>query len=204
MQRILATKREEAFDPAEIARSYASHGAACLSVLTDRPFFQGAPEYLQAGRCACTLPVMRKDFLIDPYQVYESRVMGADCVLLIVSALDNGLMAELEALALDLAMAVLVECHDAAELERGLRLSTPLIGINSRDLRTFEVNLEVALDLLSSIPKDRVGVMESGIATAREVARVRSLGAHALLVGEAFMRASDPGQALTQLLGGES
>ncbi len=186
------------FRPAEIARSYAAHGAACLSVLTDRQFFQGAPEYLQEARAACALPVLRKDFIVDEYQVVEARAMGADCILLIVAAVAR--MRELEALAHELGMAVLVEVHDAAELDLALQLRTPLIGINNRNLRTFEVSLQTTLDLLPRIGSDRIVVTESGIATPSEVALMRGNGVNAFLVGEAFMRASDPGDALRQLL----
>ncbi|GAA4407525.1 indole-3-glycerol phosphate synthase TrpC [Quisquiliibacterium transsilvanicum] len=189
----------EDFDPPVIASSYAEAGAACLSVLTDRQFFQGAPEYLVQARAACELPVLRKDFLIDPYQVYEARVMGADCILLIASALDDALMAELEACALSLGMDVLVEVHDGDELDRALRLKTPLLGINNRNLRTFEVSLQNTLDLLPRIPADRLVVTESGILSREDVQRMRAARVHAFLVGEAFMRARDPGQALRAL-----
>jgi indole-3-glycerol phosphate synthase len=189
------------FDPAAIARAYAANGAACLSVLTDRSFFQGVPEHLVAARGACTLPVLRKDFLVDPYQVWEARAMGADCILLIVAALDTAQMRELEAIALGLGMAVLVEVHDAAELDRALTLSTPLVGINNRDLRTFDTRLETTLDLLPRIPADRLVVTESGILARSDVARMRAHGINGFLVGEAFMRASDPGAALAALFG---
>ncbi len=189
----------EDFRPAEIAASYAAGGAACLSVLTDRQFFQGSAEYLQAARAACALPVIRKDFLVDPYQVYEARAMGADCILLIVACLDPGLMAELEAQASELGMAVLVEAHDAAELDSALRLKTPLIGINNRNLRSFEVSLDTTIGLLPEVPADRLLVTESGILGAADVARMRSAGVHAFLVGEAFMRQDDPGAALARL-----
>jgi indole-3-glycerol phosphate synthase len=192
------------FDPAAIARSYAAGGAACLSVLTDRQFFQGAPDHLAAARGACALPVLRKDFVVDPYQVYEARALGADCVLLIVAALEPARMLELEALALGLRMAVLVEVHDAAELERALALATPLVGINNRDLRTFDTRLETTLDLLPRIPADRLVVTESGILARADVERMRSHGVNAFLVGEALMRASDPGEALAQLFDGAS
>ena len=192
------------FRPAEIAASYQKHGAACLSVLTDRHFFQGAPEYLQAARAACTLPVLRKDFLVDPYQVYEARAMGADAILLIVAALPLALMLEMEALASALGMAVLVEAHDGDEVGDALRLKTPLIGINNRDLRTFAVSLEATLGQLSRIPADRVIVTESGILTDADVAKMRAHGVNAFLVGEAFMRAPDPGQALARLFGQSS
>ena len=187
------------FDPAAIAASYAAHGAACLSVLTDRDFFQGAPEYLAHARAACSLPALRKDFVLDPYQVYEARALGADCILLIVAALDLGRMRELEALAAQLGMAVLVESHDAAELDVALRLDTPLVGINNRDLRSFETRLETTLDLLDRIPPGRLVITESGILAAADVARMRAGGVHAFLVGEAFMRAHDPGVALQGL-----
>jgi indole-3-glycerol phosphate synthase len=189
------------FHPAEIAADYAKLGAACLSVLTDREFFQGAPEYLQAARNACALPVLRKDFMIDPYQVYEARAMGADAILLIVAALEDGLMAELEALAHSLGMAVLVECHDASELDRALKLKTPLIGINNRNLRTFEVSLETTLSQLARIPTDRIVVTESGILAPTDVTLMKQHGVNAFLVGEAFMRAPSPGAELARLFG---
>jgi indole-3-glycerol phosphate synthase len=189
------------FHPAEIAADYARHGAACLSVLTDRQFFQGAPEYLQAARAACALPVLRKDFMIDAYQVYEARAMGADAILLIVAALSDDQMAELEALALSLGMAVLVESHDAGELDRALKLKTPLMGINNRNLRTFEVSLDTTLSQLSRIPAERIVVTESGILASADVALMRQHGVHAFLVGEAFMRAPSPGQELARLFG---
>jgi indole-3-glycerol phosphate synthase len=187
------------FHPAEIAASYASHGAACLSVLTDCQFFQGAPEYLVAARAACDLPVLRKDFMVDPYQVHEARAMGADCILLIVAALDLPLMKELESLALSLGMAVLVEAHDAAELDLALQLETPLIGINNRNLRSFEVSLDTTLGQLARIPSGRIVVTESGILGPADVARMRNEGVNAFLVGEAFMRAPDPGVELERL-----
>jgi len=187
------------FDPAAIARSYAANGAACLSVLTDRQFFQGAPEHLVAARAACALPVLRKDFVIDPYQVYESRALGADCILLIVAALDLARMQALEAAAHALGMAVLAEVHDAAELDLALRLGTPLLGVNNRNLRTFETRLDTTLDLLPRIPAERFVVTESGILVRADVERMRASGIHAFLVGEAFMRAADPGAALAQL-----
>jgi indole-3-glycerol phosphate synthase len=187
------------FHPAEIAADYARHGAACLSVLTDRQFFQGAPEYLQAARTACALPVLRKDFMVDPYQVYEARAMGADAILLIVAALSDGQMIELEDLALSLGMAVLVESHDAGELDRALRLKTPLMGINNRNLRTFEVSLDTTLSQLGRMPAERIVVTESGILAPADVALMRRHGVHAFLVGEAFMRAPSPGGELARL-----
>jgi indole-3-glycerol phosphate synthase len=187
------------FEPATIAASYAAHGAACLSVLTDRQFFQGAPEYLQTARAACDLPVLRKDFLVEPYQVYESRAMGADCILLIAAALAPAMMEELEQVALSLGLAVLVEVHDRAELEAALKLATPLIGINNRDLRTFETRLDTTLDLAAWITDDRIVVTESGILAPADVTRMRASGIDAFLVGEAFMRASDPGEVLRRL-----
>ena len=190
------------FDPAAIASAYAANGAACLSVLTDRQFFQGAPEHLVAARAACALPVLRKDFIVDPYQVDEARAMGADCILLIVAALDLPRMRDLEAAAAGLGMDVLVEVHDAAELDRALELRTPLLGVNNRDLRTFETRLETTLDLAQRIPPDRLVVTESGILTAADVARMRAARVNAFLVGEAFMRAADPGAALAHLFGG--
>ena len=189
----------EHFVPADIARSYEAGGAACLSVLTDERFFQGSAAFLQQARAACGLPVLRKDFLIDVYQVVEARAMGADCILLIAACLDDGLMAELEACALELGMDVLVEVHDGAELDRALRLKTPLLGVNNRNLRTFEVSLDTTLDLLHRIPDDRLLVTESGILARADVQRMRSADVHAFLVGEAFMRAADPGQALRDL-----
>ena len=187
------------FRPGEIAASYAAHGAACLSVLTDRQFFQGAAEYLQEARAACALPVLRKDFIIDPYQVVEARAMGADCILLIVAALAPGQMCELEALAHSLGMAVLVEVHDAAELEAALQLKTPLIGINNRNLRTFDVSLQTTLDLLPQIPANRIVVTESGILGPADVKIMQLNDVKAFLVGEAFMRAAEPGLALSAL-----
>jgi len=189
----------EDFDVAKIARSYAASGAACLSVLTDRQFFQGAPEFLVAAKAAAGIPVLRKDFIVDPYQVVEARAMGADCVLLIVAALEQPRMMELEDLALTLGMSVLVEVHDAGELDRALRLRTPLLGINNRNLRTFETRLETTLDLLHRIPSERLVVTESGIRSHDDVALMRSREVFAFLVGEAFMRAPDPGQALSNL-----
>jgi indole-3-glycerol phosphate synthase len=189
----------ENFDPAEIARSYEAGGAACLSVLTDREFFQGAPEHLAAARAICALPVLRKDFIFDPYQVHEARAMGADCILLIAACLPVSDMKELEALAAALGMAVLVEIHNAAELDAALQLRTPLVGINNRDLRTFETRPETTLGLLPYMPEDRIVVTESGIAAPQDVARMRRRGVNAFLVGEAFMRAPDPGGALRAL-----
>jgi len=191
----------EHFDPPQIAASYERGGAACLSVLTDRQFFQGTPDYLVAARSACALPVLRKDFIVDPYQVYEARVMGADCILLIVAALEDGAMAELEACAAALGMDVLVEVHGGDELDRALALRTPLLGINNRNLRTFEVSLRATLDLLPRIPGDRLVVTESGILSGADVATMRGAGVHAFLVGEAFMRADDPGGALARMFG---
>jgi len=191
----------EDFDPAAIASSYERHGAACLSVLTDADFFQGSEAYLQSARAACALPVLRKDFIIDPYQIYEARVIGADCILLIVAALADAQMNELARLAADLRMDVLVEVHDAEELERALVLDTPLIGINNRDLRSFETRLETTFDLLGRIPADRIVVTESGIHNRGDVAMMRGKDVHVFLVGEAFMRAADPGQELANLFG---
>lgn len=187
------------FIPADIAQSYAEHGAACLSVLTDRQFFQGEPDFLKQARASCDLPVLRKDFMVDPYQIYESRAMGADCILLIAACLDDAQLADLEALALGLDMAVLVEVHDGAELDRALKLKTPLLGINNRNLRTFEVTLETTLGLRARVPADRLLVTESGILARTDVQRMRDAGVHAFLVGEAFMRAADPGVALADL-----
>ena len=187
------------FIPADIAQSYAEHGAACLSVLTDRQFFQGSPDYLKQARASCDLPVLRKDFMVDPYQVYEARAMGADCILLIAACLDDAQMRDLEAIALGLNMAVLVEVHEQSELERALRLKTPLVGINNRNLKTFEVSLDATLGMLGQVPADRLLVTESGITSANDVRRMRAAGVHAFLVGEAFMRADDPGAALAQL-----
>lgn len=189
----------EHFVPAEIAASYAAHGAACLSVLTDKPFFQGAPEYLQQARSACSLPVLRKDFLVDPYQVVEARAMGADCILLIASALSLLQMREFEQLAFSLGMAVLVEVHDGDELEQALQLQTPLIGINNRNLRSFEVTLQTTLDLLPRIPADRIVVTESGILAPEDVTLMRQNRVFTFLVGEAFMRAPEPGVELARL-----
>ncbi|MGE0801845.1 MAG: indole-3-glycerol phosphate synthase TrpC [Lautropia sp.] len=188
------------FDPAAIARSYAAGGATCLSVLTDRQFFQGDSAFLEAARAACALPVLRKDFIVDPWQVAESAAIGADCILLIVAALGDGQMAELEASAIAHGLDVLVEVHDGAELERALRLQTPLVGINNRNLHDFSVTLDTTLDLLPRVPADRVLVTESGILTAADVATMRARGVHAFLIGEAFMRADDPGAALAALV----
>ena len=189
----------EHFVPADIARSYEAGGAACLSVLTDVQFFQGSTAYLQQARAACSLPVLRKDFIIDPYQVVEARAMGADCILLIAACLDDAQMAELEVCALELGLDVLVEVHDAAELERALRLKTPLVGVNNRNLRTFEVSLDTTLELRDRIPAGRLLVTESGILGREDVRRMRAAGVHAFLVGEAFMRAPEPGVALQGL-----
>jgi indole-3-glycerol phosphate synthase len=188
------------FHPAEIAASYERGGAACLSVLTDRQFFQGEPDYLKAARATCRLPVLRKDFMIDPYQVYEARAMGADCILLIVAALSLEQMQELEAIAMQLDMAVLVESHDGDELALALQLKTPLIGINNRNLRTFETRLETTLDLLPAIPDERIVVTESGILAPEHVALMRQHKVDTFLVGEAFMRADDPGAELNRLM----
>ena len=189
------------FIPADIAQSYAQFGAACLSVLTDRQFFQGEPDFLKQARASCALPVLRKDFMIDPYQVYESRVMGADCILLIAACLDDAQMADMEALALSLDMAVLVEVHDGVELERALKLKTPLIGINNRNLKTFEVSLDTTLSLMARVPENRILVTESGVTTSADVQRLRAAGIQSFLVGEVFMRAEEPGLALNELFG---
>lgn len=189
----------EDFDPVAIAHSYARGGATCLSVLTDRDFFQGDDGYLRAARDACSLPVLRKDFIIDPYQVYEARVIGADCILLIAAALGDVTLAELSSLALELGMDVLVEVHDQFELERVLALGFPLIGVNNRNLRTFETRLDTTLRMLESIPDDRCIVTESGIHTAADVSLMREHGVHAFLVGEALMKADDPGAKLQEL-----
>jgi indole-3-glycerol phosphate synthase len=191
----------EDFDPAAIAASYEGAGAACLSVLTDRTFFQGAPEYLVAARAACALPALRKEFIVDEYQVAESRALGADAILLIVAALDDARLASLEAAAIDYGMDVLVEVHDAGELDRALRLATPLIGINNRNLRDFSVSLQTTIALLPRIPRDRIVITESGIVAQRDVAQMRRHDVNAFLVGEAFMRAPDPGRALVALFG---
>lgn len=187
------------FRPAEIARSYAAHGAACLSVLTDRQYFQGAPEYLQAARAACSLPVLRKDFIVDAYQVAEARAMGADAILLIAAALSLPQMQALERQAMDYGMAVLVEVHNGEELDAALQLQTPLLGINNRNLRSFDVSLETTLGLLARIPQERIVVTESGILTPADVALMRARAVNAFLVGEAFMRADEPGQELARL-----
>jgi indole-3-glycerol phosphate synthase len=189
------------YDPAGIARSYAAAGAACLSVLTDREYFRGAPEHLIEARAACELPVLRKDFVVEPYQVYEARALNADCILLIAAALSAGDMRGLERLAHGLGMAVLVEVHDAAELDVALTLRTPLLGINNRDLRSFETRLETTLDLLPRVPADRLVVTESGILTPADANRMRAASVSAFLVGEAFMRSPDPGEALICLFG---
>jgi indole-3-glycerol phosphate synthase len=192
--------REE-FIPADIAQSYAEHGAACLSVLTDRQFFQGSTDALKQARASCDLPVLRKDFMVDPYQVYEARAMGADCILLIAACLSDAQLADLEGIARMLDMAVLVEVHDDAELQRALKLKTKLVGINNRNLRTFEVSLDATLGMLKDIPADRLLVTESGILGREDVQKMRAAGVHAFLVGEAFMRAADPGVALAELFG---
>ncbi len=189
----------EHFVPADIARSYAAYGAACLSVLTDERFFQGSAAYLQQARTACALPALRKDFMIDEYQVVEARALGADCILLIAACLSDAQMIDLEAAALALGMDVLVEVHDGAELQRALRLKTPLLGINNRNLKTFEVTLDTTLGLLAGVPADKLLVTESGILGRADVQRMRAAGVHAFLVGEAFMRAPEPGVALAEL-----
>ncbi len=189
----------EHFVPNAIAESYERGGAACLSVLTDVQFFQGSVAYLEQARAACSLPVLRKDFMVDAYQVFEARAMGADCILLIAACLDDSQMADLEAQAHALGLAVLVEVHDGLELDRALRLKTPLVGINNRNLRTFEVTLDTTLGLLKNVPTDRLLVTESGVLVKADVGRMRSAGVAAFLVGEAFMRAVDPGQALADL-----
>ncbi len=187
------------FRPAEIAADYEKHGAACLSVLTDQQFFQGSEAYLKEARGACSLPVLRKDFLVDPYQVFEARAMGADAILLIVAALSLTQMQEMEAIAASLGMAVLVESHDAAELDIALQLKTPLIGINNRNLRSFDVSLDTTLSQLGRMPADRIVITESGILAPADVALMREHGVHAFLVGEAFMRAPSPGAELARL-----
>ena len=189
----------EDFIPADIAQSYAEHGAACLSVLTDKEFFQGSVDYLKQARASCDLPVLRKDFMVDVYQVYEARAMGADCILLIAACLADAQMAELEAVARSLDMAVLVEVHDAEELQRALKLKTPLVGINNRNLRTFEVSLDTTLGMLKDVPADRLLITESGILNRADVQKMRAAKVNAFLVGEAFMRAPDPGVALAEL-----
>ena len=189
----------EHFVPADIARSYAQHGAACLSVLTDERFFQGATAFLQQAREACALPVLRKDFMVDAFQVFDARAMGADAILLIAACLDDAQMRDLEALAFELGMAVLVEVHDGEELDRALKLKTPLVGINNRNLRTFDVTLDTTLGLLARVPADRLLVTESGILGRADVQRMRDADVHAFLVGEAFMRQPDPGAALAEL-----
>ena len=187
------------FRPAEIAQSYTAHGAACLSVLTDVNFFQGSPEYLQQARAACAIPALRKDFMIDPYQIYQARKWGADAILLIVAALDHGLMADLEACAHELGMSVLVEVHNAEELDAALKLKTALLGINNRNLRTFEVTLDTTLGLLPRISADKLVITESGILNADDVKRMRDANVHSFLVGEAFMRVENPGAELQKL-----
>ncbi len=191
----------ENFVPEAIAESYERHGAAALSVLTDAQFFQGSVDYLERARVACTLPVLRKDFMVDAYQVFEARAMGADCILLIVACLDDAQLADLEAQTEALGMAVLVEVHDGRELERALRLRTPLVGINNRNLRTFEVTLDTTLGLMKNVPPNRLLITESGILGPVDVKRMREADVHAFLVGEAFMRAPDPGIALASLFG---
>ena len=191
----------EDFDPAAIAASYAGHGAACLSVLTDQQFFQGSADYLRSARAVCSLPVLRKDFMLDAYQVYEASAMGADCILLIVAALNPRRMQELAAIATDLGMAVLVEVHNSVELDRALELKTPLIGVNNRNLHTFETRLDVTLGLLKRIPPDRTVITESGILQPADVSLMRDNGVDCFLVGEAFMRAPDPGAELARLFG---
>jgi indole-3-glycerol phosphate synthase len=187
------------FIPADIAQSYAEHGAACLSVLTDKQFFQGSVDFLKQARASCDLPVLRKDFMVDPYQIYEARAMGADAILLIAACLDDAQMADMEAVAHRLDMAVLVEVHDRAELDRALKLKTRLVGVNNRNLKTFEVSLQTTLDLLPHVPADRLLVTESGILSADDVKRMREAQVNAFLVGEAFMRADEPGEALAKL-----
>jgi indole-3-glycerol phosphate synthase len=184
------------FDPAAIAKSYEKGGAACMSVLTDREFFQGSTEHLQAARAACSLPTLRKDFVVDPYQVFESRALAADCILLIAACLSKKQMLDLETIALGLGMAVLVEVHDGTELDAALELKTPLIGINNRNLKNFDTRLETTLDLLPRVPSERIVITESGIVSVNDVARMRARGVNAFLVGEAFMRQEDPGAAL--------
>ncbi|NOL50772.1 indole-3-glycerol phosphate synthase TrpC [Pelistega suis] len=189
----------ENFNPAEIATSYAAHGATCLSVLTDKQFFQGSPDYLRQARAACSLPVLRKDFMIDPYQVINARAMGADCILLIVSALSDAQLKELEEASFSLGMDVLIEVHDRTELERALNLKSPLIGINNRNLRTFEVDLKNTIELINDIPDDRMLITESGIHTRDDVVRMNEHNVYGFLVGEAFIREDNPGEALERL-----
>ncbi|MDA0830794.1 MAG: indole-3-glycerol phosphate synthase TrpC [Proteobacteria bacterium] len=189
----------EHFDPITIAQSYEQHGAACLSVLTDRDYFMGAAEYLVAARAATRLPVLRKDFIVDPYQIFEARCMGADCILLIVAAVSQAQLEELECVAMQLGMSVLVEAHSQEEFERATRLQTPLIGVNNRDLRTFETSLQTTLDLISQLPQDRILITESGIHAREDVVLMRERGVLAFLVGETFMRQEDPGEALESL-----
>ncbi len=191
----------EDFLPADIARSYAEHGAACLSVLTDVDFFQGSPEYLKQARAACELPVIRKDFIVDPYQVYEARAMEADCILLIVACLNDEQLASLNSLAMELGMDVLIEVHDEEELVRALAVDNPMVGINNRNLRTFDVSLDTTLNMLKRIPGDRLVITESGILQPEDVELMRGHGVNGFLVGEAFMRADDPGARLAELFG---
>jgi len=195
--------REGEFIPADLAQSYAEGdgvvSAACLSVLTDRQFFQGSIDYLKQARASCELPVLRKDFMVDAWQIYESRAIGADCVLLIAACLDDAQLKDFEAIALGLGMAVLVEVHDAAEMERALKLKTPLVGVNNRNLRNFEVSIQATVDLKAQVPADRLLVTESGIATREDVQTLRAAGVNAFLVGERFMRAPEPGEALAKL-----
>ena len=199
LQSSLAASPLPAVPGLEIAASYARHGAACLSVLTDEPFFQGSPAYLAQARAACALPALRKDFIVDEYQVHESRALGADCILLIVACLDDAQLADFESCAHALGMDVLVEVHDEAELERALRMKTPLVGVNNRNLRTFEVSLDTTLELQNAVPRDRTLVTESGIATQVDVAKMRAAGVQTFLVGESFMREAEPGAALQRL-----
>jgi indole-3-glycerol phosphate synthase len=189
----------EHFVPADIARSYAKHGAACLSVLTDVQFFQGSAQYLEEARAACQLPVLRKDFIVDPYQILEARAMGADAILLIVAALETSQMQDLEAYAHSLGLAVLVEVHDKNELVEALTLKTPLIGVNNRNLRTFETSIDTTLGLLDMMPDDRIVVTESGILSRVDVERMRAMDVNTFLVGEAFMRAEEPGAELARM-----
>ena len=195
--------REGEFIPADLAQSYAegdgSINAACLSALTDRQFFQGSVDYLKQARASCELPVLRKDFMVDAWQIYESRAIGADCVLLIAACLDDAQMKDFEAIAMGLGMAVLVEVHDTAEMERALKLKTPLVGVNNRNLRNFEVSIQTTIDLKAAVPADRLLVTESGIATREDVKTLRDAGVDAFLVGESFMRAPEPGEALAKL-----